>query len=83
MSEQTIIQRLGGAKEVGDRLRDRGVKVEDVTVRSWTLAGRAVPARYWTHIVAIAASKQVRLSIEAMAEAAARRPDTPKQEIAA
>jgi hypothetical protein len=71
MSDQSIIHRLGGAKVVGDKLRDRGVKVEDVTVRSWTLDGRTVPARYWAHIVAIAAEAGVAISLETLAQAVA------------
>lgn len=66
-----IIRRLGGAKVVGDALRARGVRIEDVTVRSWTLAGRNIPARYWIHIKAIAQANGESFSIEDAANQAA------------
>lgn len=66
-----IIRKLGGAKVVGDALRARGVRIEDVTVRSWTLAGRNIPARYWVHIQAIAQANGQSFSIEDAANQAA------------
>ena len=71
MNDETVIQRLGGAKVVGDELRARGVKVEDVTVRSWTLPGRSIPSRYWMHVAAIAAAKKAPITLETLAQAAA------------
>lgn len=73
MAHPNITDQLGGAKAVADALRARGVIVADVTVRSWTLAGRTVPAKYWTHLVAIGASVNVAVSFEQLAQAAAQR----------
>lgn len=71
MNHIDIIKGLGGAKVVADALRERGVIVADVTVRSWTLNGRTIPAKYWTHIAAIARDKGLSVSFEALAEQAA------------
>jgi len=71
---QETIRALGGAKVVGDALRARGLQIEDVTVRSWTLAGRSIPARYWVHIREIANEQQVPFSIEDAARAVAAEP---------
>lgn len=71
MEHATIIKALGGAHALGEELRNRGVVVADVTVRSWTLAGRMIPAKYWTHIAAIAKEADVAVSFEALAEQAA------------
>jgi hypothetical protein len=68
MEKQHLIDRLGGAKAVGDTLRGSGVEVKDVTVRSWTLAGRTIPAKYWVHVADIAKAKGVPLSFEALAQ---------------
>jgi hypothetical protein len=71
MAEEHIIKRLGGSGEVGRNLRDRGIKVEDVTVRSWTLPGRTIPAKYWVHIAALADDRGVPMSFEQLARQAA------------
>lgn len=71
MKHSTIIKTLGGAKVVADLLRKRGVAVADVTVRSWTLTGRTIPAKYWHHLAAIGAAKGKSVSFEALARAAA------------
>lgn len=73
MDHIATIKTLGGAKAVADALRARGVPVADVTVRSWTLTGRVIPAKYWTHIAAVAADMGQEVSFEALAEAAANR----------
>ncbi len=65
------IKVLGGAKAVADNLRARGVPVADVTVRSWTLSGRMIPSKYWTHIAAIAHDRGHSVSFEALAQQAA------------
>ena len=75
MAQPHTIDRLGGAKVVGGALRGRGVVVADVTVRSWTLSGRSVPAKYWTHLVAISDGA---VTYEELAAAAEYRP-TPTQ----
>lgn len=62
---------LGGAKAVADELRSRGVPVADVTVRSWTLSGRTIPAKYWIHIAAIGAQRGKVVSFEDLARDAA------------
>lgn len=66
-----MIRGLGGAKALADALRTRGVCIADVTVRSWTLAGRCVPAKYWAHIAAIGREHGIAISFEALAESAA------------
>lgn len=71
MDHVSIIRNLGGAKSVGDALRERGVIVADVTVRSWSLDGRIIPAKYWTHIAAIGTDRGLAVSFEALAQAAA------------
>jgi len=71
MDHPNIIQSLGGAKVVAERLRDRGVVVADVTVRSWTLAGRSIPAKYWAHIADIAKERGRSLSFEELAQSVA------------
>ena len=62
---------LGGAKVVADALRARGVPVADVTVRSWTLTGRTIPAKYWYHIAAVASDMGQNVSFEELAQDAA------------
>ena len=70
MAELGIIKQLGAAN-VGRRLRERGLKVEDVTVRSWNLPGRTIPAKYWVHIAEIAKAEGHTFSFEQQAQAAA------------
>jgi len=67
MDHIATIKALGGAAAVGGALRARGIKVEDVTVRSWTLAGRMIPAKYWAHIADIADAKGKPVSFKAFA----------------
>lgn len=62
---------MGGAAKVAVALRARGVAVEDVTVRSWTLAGRKIPSGYWVHVDAIAAELGVSCSLPALAQSVA------------
>ncbi|TYC93026.1 hypothetical protein [Novosphingobium sp. BW1] len=71
MKRSTTIQELGGAKVVADALRSRGVPVAEVTVRSWSLSGRTIPAKYWLHIADIARTQGLELSLEALAKDAA------------
>lgn len=83
MDHIDTIKSLGGAKVVADALRARGVPVADVTVRSWTLAGRMIPAKYWAHIAAIAAEKGEAVSFAGLAEAAAAPVPAPAEAAAA
>lgn len=69
MKHSDLIRALGGAKSVGDTLRAKGVIVADVTVRSWSLDGRTIPAKYWSHIVSIANEAGHAASLESLAEA--------------
>lgn len=71
MEHSTIIKTLGGPHALGEALRARGVLVADVTVRSWTLKGRMIPAKYWHHIAEIAKAASVEVSFQALAEQAA------------
>ena len=68
MDHIATIKALGGPKAVADALRARGVVVADVTARSWTLNGRAIPSKYWAHIRAIGAEKKVPVSSDALAQ---------------
>lgn len=67
MDHPNIIKQLGGAKALADALRERGIVVADVTVRSWTLTGRTIPAKYWKHIADVAAGSGISVSFEALA----------------
>lgn len=71
METRGIISSLGGAAKLGDALRARGVSVQDVTVRSWGLGGRMIPAKYWTHVAAVAKDQGKSVSFEALARQAA------------
>ncbi len=71
MDHIAIIKSLGGAKALSDELTERGTAVAPVTVRSWSLSGRMIPAKYWSHIAAIAADRGVEVSLEALAQQAA------------
>lgn len=71
MDHVTIIKDLGGAKVLAEEMTRRGVPVAPVTVRSWSLKGRMIPAKYWSHIALIAKDKAVDVSFEALAQAAA------------
>lgn len=71
MEHSDTIKALGGAKAVGDALRSRGVVVADVTVRSWTLDGRSIPSKYWSHIAAVAQEQGKAVSFETLAQAVA------------
>lgn len=71
MDHANTIKTLGGPKVVADALRSRGVIVADVTVRSWTLKNRVIPAKYWVHIAAVAREAGKPVSFEALAEQAA------------
>lgn len=73
MDHIATIKALGGAKALADALRSRGVTVADVTVRSWSLSGRVIPAKYWSHIAAIGNELGHEVSFEALAAAAAVR----------
>jgi hypothetical protein len=67
MTQHDLIKAIGGAKHLAEKLRGRGVLVANVTVRSWTLTGRSIPAKYWSHVVAIAGETGVRVSFETLA----------------
>jgi len=71
MNHIDIIKSLGGAKKLSDELTKRGVPVAPVTVRSWTLSGRMIPAKYWAHIAKIGADAGVPVSFETLAQDAA------------
>jgi hypothetical protein len=68
MTQHDLIKALGGAKRLAEELRTRGVLVADVTVRSWTLTGRSIPAKYWSHVVAIADAADIVVSFESLAQ---------------
>jgi sugar phosphate isomerase/epimerase len=71
MDHVAIIRALGGPHALAEALRAKGLNVADVTARSWTLTGRSIPAKYWTHVAQIAADKKLAVSFEAMANAVA------------
>lgn len=71
MDHIEIIKALGGAKALSTELTSRGVPVAPVTVRSWSLSGRMIPAKYWSHIATVASAKGVDVSFEMLAQQAA------------
>lgn len=71
MDHANTIKALGGAKAVAEALRARGIPVADVTVRSWTLRGRTIPAKYWSHIASVATATGKSVSFETLAQAVA------------
>lgn len=71
MNHIDIIKSLGGAKVLSDELTKRGVPVAPVTVRSWMLAGRMIPAKYWAHIAKIGEDAGVPVPFETLAQDAA------------
>lgn len=52
-------------------LEARKVSVKPVTVRSWALPGRSIPAKYWTPIVEIARERGVPASYDDLAASVA------------
>lgn len=74
LDHAALIRDLGGGSSVGAWLRARGIDVQDVTVRSWCLAGRTIPDPYWIHIKALADEKGVACSFEALAQSVALEP---------
>lgn len=74
LNHGTLIRDLGGGSTVGAWLRDRGIDVQDVTVRSWCLNGRTIPDGYWIHIKALADERSIPCSFEALAESVAIEP---------
>lgn len=74
INHHKLIGDLGGPHALGDALRNRGIDVKNVTVRSWTLPGRVIPAKYWLHILAIAGERSVPCSVDDLVTAAAHRP---------
>lgn len=71
MDHTAFIKALGGAKKVSEALARRGIVVAPVTVRSWCLVGRMIPAKYWSDMAAIAEEQSIEISFAALAEAAA------------
>ncbi len=71
MDHHAIIKELGGPHALGAALRDKGIVVADVTVRSWLLEGRSIPAKYWAHIASVGEDAGVEVSYERLAAAAA------------
>lgn len=86
MDHKTLISALGGPHRLHDLLLQHGVAVEQVTVRSWALPGRSIPAKYWLHVKTIADEIGVEASFEDMAKAIASPLDDetaqPEQEAA-
>lgn len=74
MDHGNLIRELGGGSVVGAWLRDRGIDVQDVTVRSWCLQGRTIPDGYWAHIKALADEKGVSFTFRDLAESVAIKP---------
>lgn len=70
MEHSALIQQVG-AHVLAQALRDLGIEVLDVTVRSWSLAGRSIPAKYWLHIVSICEALGVAVSVDQLASSVA------------
>lgn len=71
MDHKALLDSLGGPHLVQSELAKRGVKVKPVTVRSWALPNRTIPAKYWVPIVAIARTRNVDLTFDRLAESVA------------
>lgn len=82
MDHQKLIADLGGPHELQGQLAARGVGLKQVTVRAWALEGRQIPAKYWTHVKAIADDRDVPVTFAGLARAVAT-PSTPEQDAAA
>jgi len=65
-THRQIITSLGGPHKVGHELERIGVSVKMVTVRAWSLNNR-IPAKYWTHILTIAADAGEPVTLEDLA----------------
>lgn len=71
MDHKDLIDALGGPHKLQVLLSERGVVIEQVTARSWTLAGKTIPAKYWLHVKAIADTLGVPVSFEQLATSVA------------
>ena len=80
MEHHTLIAKLGGPHALRDKLEQRGVKLTPVAVRAWALGrkrGRTIPAKYWMHVVAIAQSVDLPVTIDDLAQGVAAEPKRP------
>lgn len=68
MTHKAILDMLGGPHAVQTELAQRGVAVKQVTVRSWALPDRTIPAKYWSAIVDTAKAKDKPLTFAMLAE---------------
>lgn len=68
MEHQALLKSLGGPHAVHALLIERGVSITPVSVRAWALTPRRIPAKYWSHIIDIAAEKGVSVDFEALAK---------------
>lgn len=71
MEHQKLLKTLGGPHAVHALLVERGVSITPVSVRAWALTPRRIPAKYWAHIIDIAAQKGVVVDFEALAKTVA------------
>jgi hypothetical protein len=71
MDHKDIIMALGGPHKLHARLAETGINIQVVTVRSWALAERTIPAKYWSDIKSIAESLDVQITTDMLAAGAA------------
>lgn len=82
MDHRTLIAKLGGPHALRERLVERGLSVTQVAVRAWALDShppRFIPAKYWTHIIAIARSQGIPVTVEDLAQSVSARPKATRK----
>lgn len=68
MDHKQLIERLGGPHALKREMELRGVVRSHVAVRAWALGGRNIPAKYWTVVRDIAASKDIAITFADLAK---------------
>lgn len=74
MTHQDLVEALGGPHALQAKLAMRGVKVTQVAVRAWVMKAnppRFIPAKYWTHMLALAQAEGVPCTLSDLAQAVA------------
>jgi len=84
MDHKNLIAKLGGPHKLHAKLGNRGIELTTTAVRAWALSERAIPAKYWIDLVAIAQTDGVAVTVSDLAhEAARQRRDKAEQRDAA
>jgi hypothetical protein len=77
MDHKILMASLGGPHAVHAALLERGIDIMPVSVRAWALTERNIPAKYWLHILSIAADRGVDVSMEDMAQSVSKEATLP------